>query len=120
QPRRVKLDNGAEILEVPVAIGKIGGVMIPVAGGGYFRLVPKTLLDVAIRSILDEARPVVIYCHPYEFNPGEMDDYRGKVSTLYRFHQSVGRDSLIRRMRRLLSEYPFGRFDDVINGWLGA
>jgi len=79
-----------------------------------------TLFNVSIRSNHVEDRHVVNYCHPYEINPSEMNDYSGKVSPLYRFHQSVGRDSLIRRMRRLLAEYPFGRFDDVINGWLSA
>ena len=120
EPRHVELGNGARILEVPVAIGRVGGVLVPVAGGGYFRLMPRALLDLAIRSILKERRPVVIYCHPYEFNPGEMDEYRGKVSNLYRLHQSIGRNSLIRRMRHLLTEYPFGRFDDVIAGWQSA
>ena len=116
-PRVVKLDNGLEIFEVPVAIGKVAGVDIPVAGGGYFRLMPRRLLELAIRSILAEGRPVVIYCHPYEFSPDEMNDYRGQVPRLYRFHQSIGRRSLMRRMRHLMTEFPFGRFDDVIAGW---
>jgi hypothetical protein len=46
-----------------------------------------------------------------------MDDYRGMVSPLYIAHQSVGRDSLIRRMRHLLTSLPFGRFDEVIAEW---
>lgn len=116
-PRAVALANGGEIFEVPVAIGRIGAVRVPVAGGGYFRLMPQALLEVALRSILDEGRPVVIYCHPYEFSPREMDDYRGKVSRLYRMHQSLGRVSLVGRLRHLLNTLPFGRFDDVIAGW---
>ncbi len=120
EPRHVSLGNGASIFEVPVAIGKLGPVTLPVAGGGYFRLMPLAVLDSAIRSILDAGRPVVIYCHPYEFCPEEMDEYRGRVPTFYRLHQSVGRGSLIRRFRHLLQALPFGRFDDVIAGWPGA
>ena len=32
--------------------------------GGYFRLLPRAILELAVRSILQEDRPVVIYCHP--------------------------------------------------------
>jgi polysaccharide deacetylase family protein (PEP-CTERM system associated) len=117
EPRHVKLPGGRSIFEVPVAIGHVGPVKIPVAGGGYFRLMPRAVLDSALRSILDAGRPVVIYCHPYEFSPEEMDEYRGKVPALYRMHQSVGRGALAGRFRHLLRELPFGRFDDVIAGW---
>jgi len=117
-PRWVPLQSGRQILEVPVAIGKVGPLQIPVAGGGYFRLLPQALLDLSLRSILAEERPVVIYCHPYEFNPTEMNDYRGKVSALYRMHQSVGRPSMVRRLRALLTTLPFGRFDEVVAAWL--
>ena len=119
-PRTVALPNGAEIFEVPVAIARIGMVRIPVAGGGYFRLMPRAMLDTALRSILDEGRPVVIYCHPYEFNAREMDDYRGRVSRMHRLHQSLGRTSLVGRLRHLMNDLPFGRFDDVIAGWRNA
>ena len=37
-PRLVRFPNGGEIFEVPVAVGRIGPLSIPVAGGGYFRL----------------------------------------------------------------------------------
>jgi len=47
-----------------------------------------------------------------------MNDYRGKVSALYRMHQSVGRPSMVRRLRALLTTLPFGRFDEVVAAWL--
>jgi polysaccharide deacetylase family protein (PEP-CTERM system associated) len=116
-PRHVQFPNGDRIFEVPVAIGRIGPLNVPVAGGGYFRLLPRTILELAVRSILDENRPVVIYCHPYEFNPSEMNDYRGFVSPLYSLHQSIGRESMIGRMHRLLETFSFGRMDEVLVPW---
>ena len=116
-PRHVQFPNGGQIFEVPVAIGRIGPLPIPVAGGGYFRLLPRPMLDLAIRSILDEDRPVVIYCHPYEFSPLEMEDYRGSVSPLYSLHQSIGRGSMIGRMHHLLDRFAFGRMDEVLASW---
>ena len=116
-PSRVPLAGGASILEVPVAVWNAAGVRAPVAGGGYFRLLPQALLEGALRNILASGRPVVLYCHPYEFNPEELDDYRHQVSPWFRAYQGLGRRSFVGRMRHLLTRLPFGRFDDVIRGW---
>jgi len=116
-PHRVRFHSGNRLLEVPVAIATWGPFQLPVAGGGYFRLLPAALLDRAVQSMLDESRPVILYCHPYEWNPREMDEYRGRVSPFLAFTQSLGRDAFIRRMRRMFARLPFGRFDQVIDGW---
>lgn len=116
-PHRVRFRSGSRLLEVPVAIAPLGGFQLPVAGGGYFRLLPSWLLDRAINAMLDDGRPVILYCHPYEWNPNEMSDYRGRVSPYLAFTQSLGRDAFVRRMRRLFATRPFGRFDQVIDDW---
>jgi polysaccharide deacetylase family protein (PEP-CTERM system associated) len=116
-PHHVRFRSGHRLLEVPVAIATVGPFQLPVAGGGYFRLLPSMLLERAISSLLDDGRPVILYCHPYEWNPGEMSEYRGRVSPYLSFTQSLGRDAFIRRMRRLFATLPFGRFDQVIDGW---
>jgi polysaccharide deacetylase family protein (PEP-CTERM system associated) len=116
-PHWVRFRSGVRLLEVPVAIASWGPFQLPVAGGGYFRLLPTAVLERAIGTMLEESRPVILYCHPYEWNPGEMTDYRGRVSPFLAFTQSLGRDAFIRRMRRLFATRPFGRFDQVIDGW---
>jgi len=118
-PQRVNLPNGAEILEVPVAIWTVGGFKLPVAGGGYFRLLPQPLLERALRSIIARRQPAIVYCHPYEFSPRELDDYRGRVPFRFRFTQGLGRASFVKRVRRLLAALPFGRFDEVVATWQG-
>ena len=115
-PSRVTLPNGARLLEVPVAIWPVAGWRVPVAGGGYFRLLPKMILSRALRSILAANQPVIIYCHPYEFNPRELDEYRGRVPEFFRFTQGLGRASFIERVGHLLRALPFGRFDEVLAG----
>jgi polysaccharide deacetylase family protein (PEP-CTERM system associated) len=116
-PERLTLPGGARILEVPVAVWEGAGMRAPVAGGGYFRLLPQALLETALRSVLKARRPVILYCHPYEFNPEELDDYRGQVSPWFRAYQGLGRSSFVGRMRHLLGTLPFGRLDEVIRGW---
>ena len=117
-PHRVSLPGGHEILEAPVAIATLAGMKLPVAGGGYFRLLPLFLLKLALDSILASRRPVILYCHPYEFSPEEMDEYRGRVGAGCRFTQGIGRASFIRRVNHLLSALPFGLFAEVMQGWL--
>lgn len=116
-PQRVEFPAGGGILEVPVAIATFGRIMLPVAGGGYFRLLPTVVLERAIRKILSDGRPVILYCHPYEWTPGEMNELRGRVKPLLAFTQSLGRSSFARRMRHLFATMPFGRFDRVIADW---
>lgn len=116
-PHRVRFASGAELLEVPVAIATLGPFQVPVAGGGYVRLLPSAVLDHAIGGMLDEGRPVILYCHPYEWSPGEMAEYRGRVSPFLAFTQSLGREQFIGRMKRLFATRPFGRFDQVVEGW---
>ena len=116
-PHRVTFPSGRVILEVPVAVGSLAGLALPIAGGGYFRLLPAFLLERAISAALADGRPAVLYAHPYEFNPGEMHEYRGRVSAYLRFQQGVGRSSLVRRVRHLLSRMRFGRLDEVLADW---
>ena len=116
-PHRLGLPSGAELLEVPVAIWDIGAARVPVAGGGYYRALPGAVLERGVRAIRDSQRPVVMYCHPYEFNPRELDDYRDAIPTRQRLTQSIGRGAAMKRIERLLRTFPFGRFDATLSSW---
>jgi len=116
-PHRVALPGGREIFEVPVAIATLAGMRLPVAGGGYIRLLPQAVLEGALRSVLASGRPAILYCHPYEFSPEEMEEFRDRVGPAFRFMQGIGRTSFIRRVHHLLGSLPFGRFDEVVAAW---
>ena len=116
-PHRLTLDSGETILEVPVAVWATGRWRVPVAGGGYFRLLPQRVLDRALSGIVDSGRPPVVYTHPYEFNAAELDEYRSVVPRRLRLAQNFGRRSLVDRVRRLLTGLPFGRFDETLAAW---
>ena len=115
-PHAVGTPGGHRIVEVPVAVWETPRLRVPVAGGGYFRLLPKSLLERALRSVAEE-RPPVVYCHPYEFSSTELDDYRGRVSRRLLFSQGAGREAFPGRVRALLETLRFGRFDTVLRGW---
>ena len=64
-----------------------------------------------------ENRPAVVYCHPYEFNARELDEYREQISRQLRWSQSFGRGRFVERVRSLLKSMPFGRFDETLAAW---
>jgi polysaccharide deacetylase family protein (PEP-CTERM system associated) len=116
-PHYVETPHHGRILEVPVAIWTMGRWRVPVAGGGYWRLIPASVLVRALRGIVATPRPAIVYCHPYEFNSAELDDYRGTVGSTLRVSQGFGRRSFARRVKTLFEQLPFGRFDQVLKGW---
>lgn len=116
-PSRGRLQNGAVLVEVPVAVVKYGALWLPVAGGGYFRLLPQAALRWALSSIIAAGRPAIVYCHPYEIAPEEIDEYKGLVSPLFLQYQRLGRPQFGSRLGHLFSELSFGRMDSVLANW---
>jgi polysaccharide deacetylase family protein (PEP-CTERM system associated) len=116
EPHYVAVDSTQPVLEVPVAIWALGPVRVPVAGGGYFRLLPRGVIEAGFRSIEADGRPVIVYCHPYEFNDTELGGYED-VPRKIRFSQGIGRGFFTTKVQGLLRRFSFGRFTDVLVGW---
>jgi polysaccharide deacetylase family protein (PEP-CTERM system associated) len=110
------IGDGFRILEVPVAVWGFGGGRWPVAGGGYFRLFPHSMIRAGLRSIAAAGRPAVVYCHPYEFAPDELAGY-ADVSRRLRLTQGMGRRTFAKRMHSLLTTFSFGTLADVLKTW---
>lgn len=60
------------IREYPLATWRFGKADLPVAGGGYFRLTPASLVRAALKGIDRVGRTGVFYVHPYEFHQGAL------------------------------------------------
>jgi polysaccharide deacetylase family protein (PEP-CTERM system associated) len=56
------------IREYPLATWEVGRSCLPVAGGSYFRLLPRRLLLRALSDLDEDERIAVLYFHPYEFH----------------------------------------------------
>lgn len=99
------------LLEVPASTIRLAGQNLPVAGGGYFRLLPYWWTRFGIRRLNDaEGKPAIFYVHPWEVDPGQP---RLDASRLSRFRHYRNLAETEGRLRRLLSEFQFGTIEDT-------
>jgi len=112
-PHSLKRAAG-ELAEAPPSTVRMGSMNLPVAGGGYFRLLPYGWTRWGIARInAKEKQPAVFYLHPWEIDP---EQPRLQASPLSRFRHYRHLDKTEGRLRRLLGDFRFGRLDAVISG----
>jgi polysaccharide deacetylase family protein (PEP-CTERM system associated) len=61
--------RGATMLEAPPLVWQLPTRNLPVAGGGYFRLLPLWFMRRGLGQAARRHRPAVLYFHPWEFDP---------------------------------------------------
>lgn len=60
-----------DFYELPVSNLKIGNRVIPLGGGGYFRLLPFVFFKAGMKQIIKREKMFVFYSHPWEFDPDQ-------------------------------------------------
>jgi polysaccharide deacetylase family protein (PEP-CTERM system associated) len=106
------------LIEFPIGTIRLGGINLPIGGGGYFRLLPGRLVEAGIRRVnTAEAKPVMFYFHPWELDP---DQPRPAMAWHRRFRHYVGQARHEAKLVHLLSSAPFGTtravLDNLLNG----
>lgn len=103
--------NGG-LVEFPLSTLRLGGVNVPVAGGGYFRLFPYTFTRWSITYLNDKERqPAVIYLHPWEVDPSQP---RIQASRLSMFRHYLNLDKTAARLQYCLRDFAFGTMTEVL------
>jgi polysaccharide deacetylase family protein (PEP-CTERM system associated) len=110
-PHRLALPGGGTLLEFPPSTVRLGPWNLPVAGGGYFRLLPLAVTRWAIRHVNREGLPFLFYLHPWEIDPGQP---RLKVGLKSRFRHYTNIAGCERKLDDLLSEFPMGPVWDAL------
>lgn len=111
-PHRLSTPGGASIVEWPLATAQLLGCRLPVAGGGYFRLLPYWLTRWGLASInRSESQPFIFYLHPWEIDP---DQPRVATSLLSRFRHYTNLGKCEARLQRLLGDFRFGTVRDSL------
>lgn len=104
-----------DLLEVPVTTARFFSRNWPASGGGYFRLLPyaasRWLLEQMNRQDREAA---VFYFHPWEVDPGQPRIPGINAKTRFRHYLNLHRTEA--RLKRLLSDFTWGRMDAVFLG----
>lgn len=112
-PGFVEAPSGARIVEFPMSTALLGGMPVPVSGGGYFRLLPYWFVRAGLRSINGrDGLPFTFYLHPWEI---DVDQPRVKVGLLSRVRHYTNLHRCEDRLRRLLSEFRFTSMSRVLH-----
>ena len=111
-PRFTYTDQETGLLEIPLTTVHVGNKLIPCAGGGFFRLYPYQFTKWCYRKVnLNERKPAIFYTHPWEFDPKQPRPTGMSLKTRFRHYLNLDRAS--GRLTRMLSDFRWGRMDDV-------
>jgi polysaccharide deacetylase family protein (PEP-CTERM system associated) len=112
QPYRVSRKAGT-LVEVPASTTRVGPINLPIAGGGYFRILPYWWIRWGIGRVnRSEEQPAVFYLHPWEIDPGQPRLPAGWVGRFRHYrnlHLSEG------RLRRLLADFRFSTMESLVS-----
>jgi polysaccharide deacetylase family protein (PEP-CTERM system associated) len=104
--------NGGALIEAPPSTVRVGSTNLPIAGGGYFRLLPYGWTRWGITRVNRvEQRPVIFYLHPWEIDP---DQPRMPVGRVSRFRHYRNLHVTAARLERLLRDFAFGPLADLL------
>jgi polysaccharide deacetylase family protein (PEP-CTERM system associated) len=99
-----------DLIECPPATVRMFGRNFPVAGGGYFRLLPGAVARTAIRRLERIGNPAVLYMHPYELDAGGVRAHMRAgvpVGFVRRITQEMFRGRFEARLHKLFDAFEF-------------
>ncbi len=108
----IRLGRGRRIVEAPPATVRLLGRNLPVAGGGYLRLLPFALTAEAIASRNASGKSAVVYFHPWELDRAQ--PVHAGVPLRRRIRHSIGTAGLLAKLERLLDRFAFGPLETVL------
>jgi polysaccharide deacetylase family protein (PEP-CTERM system associated) len=109
---------GGSIVEAPASTTRLGSMNLPIAGGGYFRILPYEWTRWGIGRVNRlEGMPAIFYLHPWEIYP---DQPRLKTGLLSRFRHYRNLAQTEARLRQSLIDFKFGSMSVVLRAALAS
>lgn len=116
-PRGIHRWPDCDLIECPPATWRVCGLNLPVAGGGYSRLLPGAAVRAAIRRLNRTGMPAILYLHPYELDVHGVQAHRAagiRVSPICHATQAMFRNRVEARLDRLLNEFEFTTMGEAV------
>jgi len=106
RPARSDDPERPSLLELPITTLQLLGVNLPIAGGGYFRLLPYEMTRLGLERInRKDGRPFVFYLHPWELDPLQPKMENAGWKSRFRHYLNLGKTET--RLQRLLQDFSF-------------
>lgn len=112
-PHIIERSNGT-IIEFPPSTFSLFGQNIPIAGGGYLRLLPVQAIKTALKRINERERKMtIVYFHPWEIDV-DQPKLNGKWRSKFRHY--INLETTMPKLRNLLGEFKFQPMHAFIGG----
>lgn len=112
-PRFAFRPTGGDLIEFPVTTVRLGSRNLPCGGGGWFRLVPYPAMRMAMQRVNRiDGESVIFYFHPWEIDPDQPRQAGLDPKTRFRHYLNLHR--MESRLRRLVSDFQWGRMDETL------
>jgi len=106
------------IWECPMPVLNKVGKQWPIAGGGYFRLLPYWLSKRCIDSYLEQSsNPYMFYFHPWEIDPEQPRFNDAPLKSRFRHYTNLHR--MEAKLVRLLQDYQWRSVKEVYQPYFG-
>ncbi|MBU2685735.1 MAG: DUF3473 domain-containing protein [Gammaproteobacteria bacterium] len=107
------------IWELPLPVLNKFGMQIPIAGGGYFRLIPYWLSRYFIRQYLSTATtPYIFYFHPWEIDHSQPRIANAPASSKFRHY--VNLRQMESKISLLLADFEWRSVDEVFSRFINT
>lgn len=105
--------HDAGLIELPVSVARVARQHLA-TGGGFFRLLPAGLTDLALRQANAAGQPGVFYFHPWEVDPGQPRVEGAPLRSRLRHYSRI--EAMAPRLSALLARHRWGRIDAIVAG----
>jgi polysaccharide deacetylase family protein (PEP-CTERM system associated) len=107
---QLKTEAGT-IWEISPSTINAWGFQLPVAGGGYFRLLPYAVSKMFLKNLEKQGSQLVIYLHPWELDP-EQPRMDGPLLSQVRHYLNLGKTE--QRLMWLLRDFSFAPMNEAV------
>ncbi|MBA3012822.1 MAG: DUF3473 domain-containing protein [Desulfobacula sp.] len=109
---------GENFFELPVSNLSLFNHILPLGGGGYFRLIPFSMFQLGITAVLKKENAFVFYAHPWEFDPDQPRVNLAELSLKFRHYVNLSRtknkmEAMIRRFSSMNFKTAMGHIHSL-------
>ena len=90
---------------------ELGKRRMAAGGGGFFRLLPFFVSNMAVRRVNREAKPAIFYFHPWEIDPEQPRVPGAPMRSNFRHYTNL--EAMRPKLLKLLRAHEWGRTDEV-------